>query len=240
MRNLLLVLMLVVAAGAGYSPAAGQSGDFQWSGTVTPGKTIEIRGVNGNVRAIASENGSARVEAVRRADRSDPASVDIEVVEHDGGVTICAVYPTPEGSRNRNGCRQGRGSNNVQDNDVRVDFVVQVPAGVHFAGSTVNGKMEVEGLSSDVQATTVNGDVSIQTTGFVSRATTVNGDVVVEVPAGLNAEIHGSTVNGTIESDFPIVLTGRVGPRSLRGTIGNGGPELRVSTVNGSIRLRRL
>jgi hypothetical protein len=236
-RNILLALMLISATAGS---AAAQAGDFQWSGTVAPGKTIEVRGVNGDVRAVASDGSSARVEATRHARRSDPEGVRIEVVEHDGGITICAVYPTPEGSRSQNGCRPGGGSNNVQDNDVQVDFVVRVPAGVHFAGNTVNGKVEIEGLASDVRAATVNGDVSIQTTGFVSRAATVNGNIVVEVPAGLNAEVRGSTVNGTIESDFPIVLTGRVGPRSLRGTIGNGGRELRVSTVNGSIRLRRL
>jgi len=39
--------------------------------------------------------------------------------------------------------------------------------------------------------------------------------------------------------DFPLTITGQVGPRRLRGTIGNGGPELNLSTVNGSIKLIR-
>jgi hypothetical protein len=44
--------------------------------------------------------------ATKHGRRSDPAEVEIEVVEHAGGVTICAVYPSP-GSR-PNECRQGR------------------------------------------------------------------------------------------------------------------------------------
>jgi len=44
-------------------------------------------------------------------------------------------------------------------------------------------------------------------------------------------------VNGDISSDFPITVTGQVSRRHLTGTIGNGGPELTLSTVNGGINL---
>jgi hypothetical protein len=240
MRNRLLALTLILAAVSAAVPAAAQTRDFQWSGTIAQGNTIEIRGINGHVHALASPDGTTRVEATRHARRGDPQSVRIEVVEHAGGVTLCAVYPTPAGSRRQNECRPGGGASNVQDNDVRVDFVVRVPAGVQFAGHTVNGDVEAEGLRSDVRVATVNGRVSVRTTGFVSRAVTVNGDIELAVPTGLNADFRAATVNGSIDSDFPVQVTGRVGPRAVRGTIGQGGPELRVSTVNGNIRLRRL
>jgi hypothetical protein len=191
------------------------------------------------VRALASDDGSVRVEATKQARRSDPDSVRIEVVEHDEGVTICAVYPTPSASRNQNSCRRGGGPMNVRRNDVEVDFVVRVPAGVRLAVHTVNGAIDIQALRSDVQAATVNGPVNIETTGFVSQATTVNGPVVLEVPADLNAEFSATTVNGRIDSDFPISVTGRISRRSLRGTIGSGGPALRATTVNGNISLRR-
>jgi hypothetical protein len=240
------------------APAAAQS-DFQWRGTVAEGHTIEIRGVNGAVRAMPSADRAVHVEATRQARRSDPESVRIEVVQHGGGVTICAVYPTPAGARRENECRPGGGQNSVRDNDVRVDFVVRVPAGVRFEGHTVNGGIEAAGLQSDVKVATVNGSVNIETSGFAQANTvngnitcklgsgpltgdlafeTVNGSVTLEMPAGLHADFRGSTVNGRIDSDFAILVTGQVSRRSLRGTIGDGGPELRVSTVNGSIRLR--
>jgi hypothetical protein len=44
-------------------------------------------------------------------------------------------------------------------------------------------------------------------------------------------------VNGSVESDFPITVRGRMNPRSLRGRIGEGGRDLDLTTVNGSIRL---
>jgi len=263
MRTNMLAPMLLVAtalAVAPAEPAAAQRDDFQWRGNVPQGQTIEIRGVNGAVHAMASTDNAVHVEATKRARRSDPESVRIEVVRHDGGVTICAVYPTPPGARRANDCRPGGGQNSVRNNDVRVDFVVRVPAGVKFDGHTVNGDIDAEALQSDVNANTVNGSVTIQTNGFAQAKTvnggitcrlgagrltgdvsfeTVNGSIVLEMPDGLNAEFRGSTVNGSIDSDFPITVTGQVSRRSLRGTIGTGGPELRVSTVNGSIRLRQ-
>lgn len=260
MRIQTITLTLLAVAVVLASPAAAQQNDFQWRGTLADGKTIEIRGVNGPIRAMASQDGAVRVEAERQARRSDPASVRIEVVEHAGSVTICAVYPTPAGARRDNECRPGGGQMSVRDNDVRVDFVVRVPAGVRFAGHTVNGNIRAEGLRSEVKAVTVNGSVNVQTTGFAQANTvngsitcqigdsrftsdvnfeTVNGSITLDMPAGLNAEFRASTVNGRIDSDFPIMVTGQVSRRSLRGTIGDGGPELRVSTVNGSIRLRQ-
>ena len=132
MKSTLIALTLVAAAGAAH-PHAAQDQDFRWSGRLADGQTVEIRGVNGNVVATGSDGATVRVEADRRGRRDDPRSVRIEVVEHSGGVTICAVYPTPRGARHDNECRPGGGQMSVRDNDVKVDFVVRVPRGVRFA-----------------------------------------------------------------------------------------------------------
>ena len=257
MRNTLMTLALVGAVAA---PATGQSTDFEWRGQIEPGQVIEVRGVNGNVRAMASDGDAVLVEADRYSRRDDPMSVRIEVVEHSDGVTICAVYPTPRDARRENECRPGGGQNSVEGNDVKVDFTVHVPAGVRFHGHTVNGYLNARGIEADVRASTVNGDVDVETAGFAEASTvngsitcrlgssqfqddvefqTVNGSITIEMPEGLNADFRASTVNGSIDSDFPILVTGKVSRRSLRGQIGDGGPDLRLSTVNGSIRIRQ-
>jgi hypothetical protein len=238
MRNALLASTLLAAC-VNAGSAAAQTADFLWSGVLGQDKVIEVRGVNGGIRALASDDGLVRVEATRRARRSDPESVRIDVVEHEAGVTICTVYPDPPASLPMNSCSPGGGGVNVQNNDVRVDFVVRVPAGVRFIGSTVNGDIRADGLRSDVQAATVNGRLNIQTVGFVSDVATVNGDIDLDLPADLNAQFHATTVNGRVVSDFPILVSGRIDRRNLRGTIGGGGPDLRAATVNGTIRLRK-
>jgi hypothetical protein len=252
----LAIAGLVFLAG---SNAAAQ-GDFRWNGQLTSGQAIEIRGVNGDIRATASSSGQVEVTATRTARRSDPADVRIEVVPHAGGVTICAVYPTVPG-REANTCEAGgRGKSNTRDNDTVVHFDVRVPYGVGFVGRTVNGEINGESLQGDAEAHTVNGSVRLSTTGAAIANTvngsvnvtmgradwasgasfkTVNGGITLTMPSIFDAELRAETLNGSITSDFPITVTGEMSRRRLNGRIGNGGRELSLSTVNGSIKLLR-
>ena len=255
--------LILTAVAFSLLPAAAQAQDFRWHGRLAAGKRIEVKGVNGDVRAVAATGSEVVVTAAKRARRSDPDDVKIEVIEHEGGVTICAVYPTPPRARRENVCEPGEHwSSSTENNDVVVDFEVQVPAGVAFTGRTVNGEMGAEGLKADVSASTVNGSVRVTTTGL-AEASTVNGSVYVEMgrsdwtdeldfstvnggitlilPAQLNTEVRASTVNGNLVTDYPLTITGRFGPRRMRGTIGSGGGgrSLSLSTVNGEIRLKK-
>src|SRR5438309_5889850 len=159
-----LPALLAGAACLALARTADAQSEFHWKGKVAPGKAIEIKGVNGDVRADAG-SGDVEVSAVKHARRSDPDEVKIEVVQHEDGVTICAVYPSD--GRRENTCEAGDdGHMNVRDNDVTVDFTVRVPVGVRFRGKTVNGEVEAAVGSSDVEATTVNGSIRISTTGY--------------------------------------------------------------------------
>lgn len=252
--TLTAVLALIPAATAAQD-------DFQWRGRIAAGMTLEIKGVQGDVIAEPATGDMALVVAEKRARRDDPDEVRIEVIEHRDGVTICAVYPTPRRARRENECAPGEGGRmSVQDNDVRVRFMVQVPEGVHFVGKTVNGDVEARGITGNVEARSVNGGIDVEAAGHVEAETvngsitavmgrsdfreglyfeTVNGSITVEIPDDLNVDFDARTVNGRIETDFPITIQGRMSPRRLRGRIGDGGPELSFTTVNGSIRLRR-
>ena len=232
--------------------------DFQWRGRLSAGQTIEIKNVNGDVRATPSNTNEVEVIATKSARRSNPADVRIEVVPHAGGVTICAVYPDVAGQA-ANRCDAGSESrSHTRNNDVNVQFTVHVPAGVWFIGRTVNGGVDAESLQGDAEAYTVNGSVRVSTSGLVRAGTvngsitaaggrtdwndaasfrTVNGDITLTIPSALNAELRAETVNGTISTDFPITVTGRISPRRMSGTVGSGGQELSLSTVNGSIHL---
>jgi hypothetical protein len=200
------------------------------------------------------------VIAHKHARRSDPDDVKIEVVPFEGGVTICAVYPTPRRAREENSCEPGESHSNTENNDVQVDFTVAVPKGVEFDGQTVNGEASAEGLTANVTLGTVNGGIELSTTGYaeartvngsivatMGRAdwtgpvefTTVNGGITLNLPATLSTEIRAETLNGDIDSDFPMTVSGRFGPRRVRATIGQGGRTLELKTVNGSIRLRK-
>ena len=253
--NWMLVAAATLIAAA---PAAAQ--DWTWKGRVSANQWLEVKGVNGAVRAIASTGSEIEVEVTKSGRRSDPDEVKLEVIEHAGGVTICAVYPAPR-SREPNECRPGAGGrSNTQNNDVKVDFLVKVPRGTRFAGRTVNGGVNISGLTADAKAHTVNGSIRVATTGLAEATTvngsitaslgranwddllefeTVNGAIVIELPDEVNAEVHAATVNGSIETDYPLTVRGKFGPKRLSGTIGKGGRELSLGTVNGDIEIRR-
>ena len=238
---------------------AGPQDEFEWKGTIAKGKSLEIKGVNGDVIASGTAGNEVVVRASKHWRDSDPDEVTIEVVEHDDGVTICAVYPD---RRSRNYCAPGRdGRMNVRNNDVQVDFTIALPAGVHFIGRTVNGDVEADNLGADVRAGTVNGSIDISTAGRAEASTvngsisaemgrsdwddeaefhTVNGGITLYLPEGTNVDLRAEVLNGDVTSDFPMTIQGRQrrwGPRKLRATIGRGGPELELKSVNGSIRI---
>lgn len=255
--NAKTTILTLAAVGSLALPATGD--DFRWSGDMAAGRTLEIRGVNGDVSARGGR-GPALVEAVKTARKGDPEAVKIEVVEEADRVIVCAVYPNARVGRHACDVRGHEGGRWQREHDVRVRFTVTVPEGVRFEGATVNGDIVATGLTADAEVTTVNGSVELQTAGegratTVNGAvdvklgrtdgrgglqfTTVNGDVSVTVPDGLGAELEASTVNGSIETDFPVTVRGKLGKRHLRGQIGGGGRELRLETVNGDIAIRK-
>src|SRR3989454_2165051 len=256
MRTVLLTTALCVGA-----VAALTAQDFNWHGRIAAGKRLEVKGVNGDVRAVLASGAEAVVNATKHSRRSDPDDVKIEVVETDEGITICAVYPTPPRARQENTCEPGdRWHSNTENNDVTVVCEVEVPAGIEFNGQTVNGEMSAEGLKGDVRASTVNGSVRVTTTGLAEASTvngsvyaqlgradwtndlefsTVNGGITLILPGKLDTDIRANTVNGDIETDWPLMVSGRFSNRRLHGTIGAGGRGLNLSTVNGEIRLKK-
>ena len=228
---------------------------FDWEGDLAAGRTLEVKGTNGAIKAVPGAR--LAVHAVKRGRRSSPADVKIEVVPHAEGVTVCAVYPSPDGTPNT--CRPGdEGRMRVRNNDVKVRFTVTVPPGVRLVARTVNGSVEAKGLTGDAVIRTVNGPVDVETEGRAEAETvngpieaslgamggrplafkTVNGPVTVRLPASVNATVRAETVNGRISTDFDL-RSASVGRRKLTGILGAGGPEVSVTTVNGPVSLLR-
>ncbi|HEV2690534.1 MAG TPA: hypothetical protein VGV35_18380, partial [Bryobacteraceae bacterium] len=115
---------------------------FHWSGKVPPGQFIEVRGVNGSIHAEPALGNDVDVIAYKNGERYDASDIEVRVVEHEGGVTICAVYPSQNSA---NECIPGDGGRrNALNNDVSVDFTVRVPKGVRFVARTVNGLVEAK------------------------------------------------------------------------------------------------
>jgi putative adhesin len=201
---------------------------------------FEVVQAGGNVTICAIWNNSSRCEdggtsSLRRNENNDNHS------------TVKFTVMVPRGVRI--GAHSVNGGVSVRD------------VGAEVRANTVNGGVTVRNTSGPVRANTVNGGVDVNTAaGPVTAETvngnvdarmaslqgdddmtfkTVNGSVSIYVPASFDAKFRFDTVHGGINSDFPMTLSGRFGPRHASGTIGNGGRDLRASSVNGSIELRK-
>jgi hypothetical protein len=251
-RTAVLVAGLALAAGPlKADPREGRP--FHWAGTLGPGETVTVKGINGVIRAEPSTDGQVVVDAVKHGRRDDPDRVEIQVEREKKGVRFCARYPSLWGG----GLTDCDGLSDTHS-DVQVDFTVRLPAGIEASLVTVNGEIEGHDLRNPIQARTVNGSVHIATTERAEARTvngtivarlaprghadlhfaTVNGSIRLDLPRDAQAEIRAHTVNGDIRSNFPVTIHGGWIGRRLEGRIGQGGPVIEMSTVNGSIELR--
>ena len=187
---------------------------FEWEGRVPSGGFVEVRGINGAIRARTGSGDRLRIEARKTAKRSDESRVEIVVREFANGVVVCAVYPGQ-----RDDCAPGTGpGGDTKNNDVTVAFDVVLPETVRFVGHTVNGDITTTTLGRDIEAHTVNGSIRAASHGGDIDALTVNGGIQAEA-TGL---VRAKTVNGSI--------TARLGRTDWSG-------EMAFNTVNGSITL---
>ncbi len=215
--------------------------ETHWHGWAPNGQVVEVNNIHGNVRAEASSGDEIEVIAIKRGS-SDPAQVSIEVVEHKGGVTICAVYPDAD-SGHPFDCRPSHGGGfrvasttdsmarirwdnggggDVLLNDLRVDFVVRLPKRLRFIGRTVDGDVSAHMLVQDVEAHSVTGDVS------------------VDLTSSQGADIRAESAKGRVSSQFPLSLRCNSSHGMLAsGRVGHARRTLRLKTDAGDIHLLR-
>lgn len=235
------------------------SNEFDWRGRLSSGEMIEVKGVRGNIRAEATTRNEVEVRAIKRGPKNEVGAVEISVIKHTEGVTICTLYPTRD-PRRPNQCKPGEGGDlQAQDSNVRVDFTVRVPSGVRFVGRTAVGEIEARSLTSEVGAYTVNGDIQISTSSFARAKSvngaitasigsadwvkpisfeTVNGDIDLTLPAKTDTDVKVETRRGKVTSELPIKVQGSFKPGQLVGSIGAGTRLLTVKTINGQVWLR--
>jgi hypothetical protein len=264
MRRLLPLFALALAVSAPATAQERESGTpWHWSGDIAKDRTVYVRNLNGAVRVEQGTGSKVEVTAEKHWRRGNPEDVKITVQQVGAGkgdVLVCALWRDGDRCDEDGYHSSHRGWGDGDHNDTSVEFTVKLPAGVRMDGSTVNGAVDIDGATSSVVARTVNGGVSARSTGGpVSAETvngsinvrtaslggdrtdykTVNGSITVDIAEGSNVDLDMSTVNGNVSSDFPITIEGNISRKHIRGTLGKGGPTVRLSTVNGSIRLRK-
>jgi hypothetical protein len=109
---------------------------------------------------------------------------------------------------------------------------------------TTDGHMTVNGVFTDVELRTGDGHVD-----FTARPgskvnspwliRTGDGGVEARLPQDLAADLNAHTGDGHITMDYPVTVSGSIERSRIRGKLNGGGPELEISTADGSIRIAK-
>jgi hypothetical protein len=251
MKRLFLAACSLAAGLALTGCVGGDFGMMPFEKTVDETRPLAANGefslenTNGTVKLVAWDEARVRIEAVKHA-ASERAleELQVEITGEGDRLSVRTRYPRPR-------WMGGAG---------KVDYRLSVPRGARVRVSTVNGRVEVDGVAAALKASTVNGSVDVTGAGGEVEASAVNGSVDVAVarvdPAGrseirttngsvrltlprdASADVQAHTVNGSVGCDFDLADASK-GRRKIEGRIGSGGARFEVGTVNGSAHIDR-
>lgn len=219
MRKFIIALLaaVTVSASAGAQQRLGQDAEtWRFDARVEAGKWVRVYNLNGTIEFSASPDNRVHIVAEKDIRRGNARDVHFEVIQVNGGLTVCAIFY--EESRCEEDSYTSRSRNNEQ-NRVSVDIRVQIPRTSRWHASSVNGGVSVRDGGEEVVAKSVNGGVTVSNARGPVKASTVNGGVTVSTSEG---PVSASTVNGSVTARMDKIT---------------GNEDMSFSTVNGTVRI---
>ena len=242
-----LAALALIAAGTHLPLHAALSEELHKTYPIEASGRISLNNVNGPVHISGWDRNEVQVDAVKRGSTQkalDNATIAIDSAA--SSISIRTKYPE---------------SNHHRDS-ASVEYTLRVPRHARLSAvETVNGSVEINGVTGDVKISSVNGRVKAENlTGEARLSTvngavnasfdklegtpsislhTVNGNISLAIPETSNAEFSASTLRGGISSDFgnsPARRGHGIGG-SVSGRIGNGGAHIKLNSVNGVIHI---
>jgi DUF4097 and DUF4098 domain-containing protein YvlB len=236
--------------------SADQSGgqvrdEIRKSYELSPGARVEISGINGSVNIETSDTKTAEVYILRTG--QDAGALDrrkIIVDSTSGSLTI----------------RSAKGDAGFLDrlfgSNPTEQVTLKLPRQIQLATRGVNGAVTVGDLDGSVEVSGINGRVEIgQAAGSASlsgingnislalrtldkgdmRVSGINGNIELRLASTVNADFEAHGMNGSVRSDSPDISV----DKSEHGNkyfahIGTGGNSIKVSGINGNVRLTRI
>ncbi|HEX9943350.1 MAG TPA: hypothetical protein VGG03_15130 [Thermoanaerobaculia bacterium] len=238
-----LLVAATLAACARPSPRTSEDGvfkldSFRWRAEATPQGVISATNEWGDLRVRTAQRGGLVVSAMIQKIGTTRDELDIRIDETAETVVV-RVVPRVAAPRGR------------------VDLTLIVPPGKRLEGTTRDGLAEIK-YKGDVVARTRRGNVLIETSGHASARSETggitaklsgnawqqalsfasgSGDITIWLPEDANLVLRAAT-GGAIDVGFPQAAgSGGRGTPRVETTLGHGGPELRIDSVHGDVRV---
>ena len=221
--------------------------EFHQSYQLSGGAKVEVRGINGSVDIETGPGSIAEVNIVRSArNREDLEYRKIIVEQTATSLVVRGDNERDRSSRNR---------------DVRQRVMLKLPRAVDLGVSGVNGKVGVGEIDGPVNLSGINGRVDVaQAMGYseisgingrvkvtISQLGTrgihvsgVNGGVELFFAEELNADLDVTGINGGVNTDVAnVTVFGKLDRQNFHAKIGSGGAPIKVTGINGHVKLSR-
>ncbi len=251
---LLMAPVTLGAVGSAAESAVESTVESMWrqSFPLSPYGVVTVENIRGSVRIIGWDRAEAVVEIRKLAagkagkDGSDANldAVGVDIVTSTDALTLRTMLTDPAGV------------------DVTVNYTLRIPrqAVVRYAG-TLEGNVELAGLSGAVSAQVLNGNIIARNLSGDARLRanngdvaasflalpppdgavlleSITGDVTVELPPGADADLSLETVTGEVATLYPVLASEALADFSVRVRAGRGGLKISLVTVKGNIRVR--
>lgn len=211
---------------------------FQWRGDIAGRDIVRATNEWGDLRTRTADRGGLVVSAMIQNIGTTRDEFEIRIDETGDPVVVEVVPQVPE----------PRG---------RVDLTLIIPPGKRLQGTTRDGLAELK-YAGDIAARTRGGDIFVKTAAHASAESETgaisarlsggrwrdpvslasgSGDITVGLPGDADLALNIDTA-GAINVEFPheVAEKGGEGGR-LETRLGAGGPELRIESVSGSVRV---
>ena len=244
-------------------PGSAYRETFHYSCDLRPGGRVHLENFNGPVEISGWDFDKVEIDGEKYASspeelkdlrietRSSPDQVEIFATRPRGGWLF-------SGSGARFTVRVPRMAvaEHISTSNGRID-ARDLGAGADLR--TTNGRIQGEAIRGELDARTSNGAIDMRevdgagsfktSNGSITlslsrgpvdtlRMETSNGRISLRLPTDAAAHVDASTSNGSISNEFILAIP-RVDKHHVSGNIGSGGPQIRLSTTNGSIRILR-
>ena len=223
--------------------------EVEQSFSISKQSDFSLNNINGTVTINSWQENSVKILAkITAQTQTSSDDVIIKMTQSGPKVTVSTDYK-------EKGYRQHKQA-------AKVDYQVWLPAETNLtdielingslvikdisgkvAAQVVNGSINATGLRGDSDVSSVNGSVNVWYHQYAHAieniaVETVNGSIKLYLPENINADITADTMHGSINTTFGLTANknGFLG-LNLRGKIGNGGGQINLDSVNGSIEL---
>jgi DUF4097 and DUF4098 domain-containing protein YvlB len=242
------------AEAMGGEPGEQVTEEFHQTYPLSATGRVNLANINGGVKIRVWDRAAVQVDAIKKAYRRERLEeAKIEVTATEENIRIKTEYPDES--------QTFRSDQRRYDNPATVEYSLTVPRKALLESiELINGPVDIEGVEGSVKASSINGPVTARGLMGEARLSTVNGplqavftqldeskaislgsvngNVTMVIPSDANASVRASTVHGMISNDFGIqVKHGEYVGHNLDGQIGSGGPKVKLTNVNGGIRI---